>query len=113
MNKLELLSEYVRRNLKKTLLSNSIDREADKVKKLLFLKKVHESDGKYLLDFISINEKHPLIDRKLVFDFIRYKSESNLSTQQLAYIRSYMEKLGAVVIKRNDKYYFKNVKLKL
>lgn len=108
-----LLREFVKRKVKQTLAPGHADRDNLMVKRSLFLKQMIESDGKSLLNFITItNDPYELIKSKKIMDHIKQKSNLTFNRQQLSVIKLYIEKLGALFIKKKEANYYSRVELK-
>lgn len=112
MKSLKLLEEYVRRGVRKTLAVKSLSKETKDINRLVFLKNLQDTEGKYLFKFIEPKLGAKPIKSKDVTKHIMNKVETTFSTVQLSYIRACLEGIGFKVKRKADTEYFIDVVLK-
>ena len=103
----------VRRSLTKELIKPREERETASLRRSLFLKKVLETAGTHLLQYIEITSSAE--DRLLcttVFAHIKQKANTTLSRQQQSLIKKYLASLGVGFYRTSKVNYFTKLKLK-
>jgi len=112
MNPIELMNELVRRKIKKTLANNKQTKEEAVINRNLFLKRLVESNGEILLNYIYVVDKSSLYPTKEVFDHIKSKAGITLNKIQLSFVKNYLLQIGVEFVRKEDTNYFTNLNLK-
>lgn len=108
-----LLREFVKRKVKQTLVPGHVEKDEMILRRSLFLKQVMDTDGKYLLNFITItSDPYEPVKSKDIMDHIRKKTGLSFNRQQLSTIKLYIEKLGALFVKKTKANYYSRIELK-
>lgn len=111
MKTAEILRELIKRQVDSKLNPIRLQKEEETVKRSLFLKKLLDSNGESLLQFIEIGVPNSIPSRD-VFNHIRAKVGVGFNKKQQAVIKYYLKQLGAVVYKKMEAHYYINLKLK-
>jgi hypothetical protein len=89
------------------------DKEVSSLRRSMFLKKVMETEGKFLLDYLEVGvdgcQRYPC---RAVFAHIKSKANVTLNRMQTSLLKQYLKALGIETLRTSKVDYFTNLKLK-